>query len=216
METFIELAKRVLEKSKDLKEAHDSEQKLLSVNAQGVLKDSHGEDSNNSILSADEYSVKDISDFTNIPEWTLRRLIKSGKLKATVATDSKNPGKARFVIGKDDLKAFLNDNIVLINSKNEKMSDSKIKAVFANLIEEFNDVIEYGKLEIKRDEIDMKVDSNDSLKIQRDIIEKQMMIKRLEIEKKFYQNYDFESYDKSKQEDNSILGKIRSYLNQEL
>ena len=51
------------------------------------------------------------------------------------------------------------------------MSDSKIKAEFANLIEDFNDVIEYGKLEIKRDEIDMKADSNDSLKVQRDIIE---------------------------------------------
>lgn len=53
------------------------------------------------------------------------------------------------------------------------MSDSKIKAEFANLIEDFNDVIEYGKLEIKRDEIDMKAGSNDSLKVQRDIIEKQ-------------------------------------------
>lgn len=57
------------------------------------------------------------------------------------------------------------------------MSDSKIKAEFANLIEDFNDVIEYGKLEIKRDEIDMKADSNDSLKVQRDIIEKQWWLK---------------------------------------
>lgn len=96
------------------------------------------------------------------------------------------------------------------------MSDSKIKAEFANLIEDFNDVIEYGKLEIKRDEIDMKADSNDSLKVQRDIIEKQMMIKRLEIEKKFYQNYDFDCSDKSKQGSSGLLSKIRNFLNQEL
>ena len=62
----------------------------------------------------------------------------------------------------------------------------------------------------------MKADSNDSLKVQRDIIEKQMMIKRLEIEKKFYQNYDFDCSDKSKQESSGLLSKIRNFLNQEL
>lgn len=216
METFIELAKRLLEKSKRIKEGYASEQDLLSDNTQCVQKSTQGNYSKYAIPGSDEYSVKDISDFSNIPEWTLRRLIKSGKLKATVATDSKNPGKARFIVKKDNLKAFLNDNFDLIINKNEKVSDSKIKAEFANLIEDFNDVIEYGKLEIKRDEIDMKADSNDSLKVQRDIIEKQMMIKRLEIEKKFYQNYDFDCSDKSKQESSGLLGKIRNFLNQEL
>lgn len=216
METFIELAKRVLDKSTNLKEGLLSDNDLSNDNTLSVLNDAQGERGINSLTRTDEYSVKDISEFTNIPEWTLRRMIKSGKLKATVAKDSKNPGKARFVIGKDNLKTFLNDNLYLISNKSEKEFDSKTKAVFANLIEEFDDVIEYGKLEIKRDEIDMKVDTNDSLKVQRDIIEKQMMIKRLEIEKKFYQNYDFESSDKSKQEDKSILGRIRYYLNQEL
>ena len=43
-----------------------------------------------------------------------------------------------------------------------------------------------------------------------------MKSKRLEIEKKFYQNYDFESSDKSKQESSGILGKIRNFLEQDL
>ena len=136
METFIELAKRLLEKSKRIKEGYASEQDLLSDNTQCVQRSTQGNYSKYAIPGADEYSVKDISDFTNIPEWTLRRLIKSGKLKATVATDSKNPGKARFIVEKDNLKAFLNDNFDLITNKNEKVSDSKIKAEFANLIED--------------------------------------------------------------------------------
>ena len=107
METFIELAKRLLEKSKRIKEGYASEQDLLSDNTQCVQRSTQGNYSKYAIPGADEYSVKDISDFTNIPEWTLRRLIKSGKLKATVATDSKNPGKARFIVEKDNLKAFL-------------------------------------------------------------------------------------------------------------
>ena len=78
METFIELAKRLLEKSKRIKEGYASEQDLLSDNTQCVQRSTQGNYSKYAIHGADEYSVKDISAFTNIPEWTLRRLIKSG------------------------------------------------------------------------------------------------------------------------------------------
>lgn len=222
METFKDLAQRVLTKSNKLRESLSSDREYTDKEnadkGEESLPDVKKLSGDNSVLSldADEYSVKDISSFTNIPEWTLRRLIKSGKLKADVASDSKNPGKARFVVGKENLKEFLNDNYESINDKNVKENDSKLKVVFDNLLEEFADVIEYGKLEIKRDEIDMKVENSDSLIVQRDIIEKQMMLKRLEIEKKFYQNYSFENNGGCKNDENSILGKVRNFLNHEL
>lgn len=222
MESFNELAQSVLEKSLKLKERLSAEygvsDKKVEGNDNTLLQDEMKStvESNTFTLEAAEYSVKVISEFTNIPEWTLRRLIKSGKLKAQVANDSKNPGKARFVVSKENLKEFLNNNIDVIEDKSAKESGSKLKVIFDNLDEEISDVIEYGKLEIKRDEIDMKVESSDSLKFQRGIIEKQMMIKRLEIEKKFYQNYSFENRSVCKDEANTLLGKIKNFLNQEL
>lgn len=222
MESFNELAQSVLEKSLKLKERLSAEygvsDKKVEGNDNTLLQDEMKStvESDTFTLEAAEYSVKVISEFTNIPEWTLRRLIKSGKLKAQVANDSKNPGKARFVVSKENLKEFLNNNIDAIEDKSAKESGSKLKVIFDNLDEEISDVIEYGKLEIKRDEIDMKVESSDSLKFQRGIIEKQMMIKRLEIEKKFYQNYSFENRSVCKDESNTLLGKIKNFLNQEL
>lgn len=222
MESFNELAQSVLEKSLKLKERLSAEygvsDKKVEDNDNTLLQDEMKSTvkSDTFKLEAAEYSVKVISEFTNIPEWTLRRLIKSGKLKAQVANDSKNPGKARFVVSKENLKEFLNNNIDAIEDKSAKESGSKLKVILDNLDEEISDVIEYGKLEIKRDEIDMKVESSDSLKIQRGIIEKQMMIKRLEIEKKFYQNYSFENRSVCKDESNTLLGKIKNFLNQEL
>ena len=222
MESFNELAQSVLEKSLKLKERLSAEygvsDKKVEGNDNTLLQDEMKStvESDTFTLEAAEYSVKVISEFTNIPEWTLRRLIKSGKLKAQVANDSKNPGKARFVVSKENLKEILNNNIDAIEDKSAKESGSKLKVIFDNLDEEISDVIEYGKLEIKRDEIDMKVESSDSLKFQRGIIEKQMMIKRLEIEKKFYQNYSFENRSVCKDESNTLLGKIKNFLNQEL
>lgn len=222
MESFNELAQSVLEKSLKLKERLSAEygvsDKKVEDNDNTLLQDEMKSTVNSDTftLEAAEYSVKVISEFTNIPEWTLRRLIKSGKLKAQVANDSKNPGKARFVVSKENLKEYLNNNIDAIEDKSAKESGSKLKVILDNLDEEISDVIEYGKLEIKRDEIDMKVESSDSLKFQRGIIEKQMMIKRLEIEKKFYQNYSFENRSVCKDEANTLLGKIKNFLNQEL
>ncbi len=55
METFIELAKRLLEKSKRIKEGYASEQDLLSDNTQCVQKSTQGNYSKYAIPGADEY-----------------------------------------------------------------------------------------------------------------------------------------------------------------
>ena len=78
METFIELAKRLLEKSKRIKEGYASEQDLLSDNTQCVQKSTQGNYSKYAIPGADEYSVKDISDFTQ-KEKELRDHLKNAK-----------------------------------------------------------------------------------------------------------------------------------------
>ena len=54
LETFIELAKRLLEKSKRIKEGYASEQDLLSDNTQCVQKSTQGIYSKYAIPGADE------------------------------------------------------------------------------------------------------------------------------------------------------------------
>ena len=136
MESFNELAQSVLEKSLKLKERLSAEygvsDKKVEGNDNTLLQDEMKStvESDTFTLEAAEYSVKVISEFTNIPEWTLRRLIKSGKLKAQVANDSKNPGKARFVVSKENLKEFLNNNIDAIEDKSAKESGSNLKVIF--------------------------------------------------------------------------------------
>ena len=56
------------------------------------------------------YSVRNVSGLTGIVDWKLRRYISSGKLKAKSGNSYSNPGKAGYVIQKDDLIEFLEKN----------------------------------------------------------------------------------------------------------
>ena len=77
MESFNELAQSVLEKSLKLKERLSAEygvsDKKVEDNDNTLLQDEMKSTvkSDTFTLEAAEYSVKVISEFTNIPEWTL-------------------------------------------------------------------------------------------------------------------------------------------------
>lgn len=224
MESFKELALSLLEKSENFKkiiESQSSASEKCESTDETLIKNNDEEDlqaaEKKEELSneGNEYSVKDIASITNIPEWTLRRKIKNGELKAHTAEDSKNPGKARFVVLRDDLREFLDSHADKVTDSREKEENLRFKALFDTFIEEFDDVIEYGKLEIKRDEIDMKTQADDNLRIQREIIEKQMMIKRLEIEKKLYKNTALDEKVSNRSKPVSFMDKVKDYLNGE-
>lgn len=229
MESFKDLALRILEKSQNFQKLKDNlftesykddqtadSLKTGSCDVFCPDRNSTGEDDVNLSDENDGYSVKDISVLTDIPEWTLRRKIRNGELKASVAQDSKNPGKARFVVLREDLKAFMDKNNNTIADRRDKEHNYEFRKFYDRFTEEFDDVIDYGKLEIKRDELDMKAEAVDNLKVQRDIIEKQMMIKRLEIEKKLYQNVNFDGKKLSKCKQGSFMEKIRDFMSHEL
>jgi len=112
------------------------------------------------------YSVRNVSSLTGIVDWKLRRYISSGKLKAKSGNSCSNPGKAGYVIQKDDLIEFLKENQNDLKktkesddsagegAKRKKMTEEAVINDLKSLISEIDNAVSLVNMEIRLNKLD--------------------------------------------------------------
>ena len=111
------------------------------------------------------YSVRNVSSLTGIVDWKLRRYISSGKLKAKSGNSCSNPGKAGYVIQKDDLIEFLKENQNDLKktkesddsagegAKRKKMTEEAVINDLKSLISEIDNAVSLVNMEIRLNQL---------------------------------------------------------------
>lgn len=144
--------------------------------------------------SQENYTTKQISEVTEIPEWKLRKFIAFKELKADSNNSSaENPGRSGYTISKENLIDFFQKNYNKISLSRKAEEDAQqsllnIIKIIKKFIARFDSTISLGELELKLTKFDHNNEES------KEILEKEIMLQKLKIEKMFFEELQ-ESYE---------------------
>lgn len=144
----------------------------------------------------DKFTIKDISTYTGIEDWKLRRYIASKDLIAEVKdsnSKSNNPGKAGYLITKENLIDFIKNKkeeiketegfLKAIEQVNKDITENK-KQFIESFLRQVLSTISLGTLEIELDELKEKKGEIS----REDLLEKKILLQKLIFEKNFFKD----------------------------